>query len=53
MEQLAASLPPADLAKRCYALYEDLRPAWRGWGARSELSLEHILELARGGGAEA
>jgi len=50
MEALAASLQPAELAAGAYALYEQFRPSIpggvRGWGAKGELSLDRIRELA-------
>ncbi len=53
MEQLAASLPPEELNRRGFALYEAFRPAIpagaRGWGATGKLDLDRIIGLARGG----
>lgn len=50
MEALAASLNPAELAVRAYALYERFRPSIpdgvRGWGAKGELNIDRIRELA-------
>jgi len=49
MQDLAASLKPADLADRAYGLYESFRPAIppgkRGWGARGDLDLDLIRSL--------
>lgn len=51
MEQLAASIPPAELAEEAFALYEQFRPkiaaGARGWGQKGELDLELIRSLAR------
>jgi hypothetical protein len=48
---LAASYPPAALAEEAFALYERFRPAVPrgayGWGARGELDLDLVRELAR------
>ena len=46
MEELAAAVPAGQLGRRCYALYEALRPEWKGWGVKSTLSLRAIRELA-------
>ncbi len=52
MEELARSLPPQELARRAYSLYERFRPAvpegQRGWGAKGELDLDRIRGLAKG-----
>ncbi len=52
LRALAASRPPAQLARQAYALYEKFRPAVpagvRGWGARGTLDLAVIARLARG-----
>src|SRR3954470_3261529 len=50
MERLAISLSPEELNRRGFALYEAFRPAIptgaRGWGAKGELDLNRIIELA-------
>jgi hypothetical protein len=50
MDALAESLEPADLAASAFTLYERFRPeipaGVRGWGAKGELSLDKIRELA-------
>lgn len=51
MERLARSLPPAELARKAYHLYEAFRPAIpagkAGWGAAGTLDLARIARLAR------
>lgn len=51
MEELAASLPPAALEEKAFALYEQFRPAIepgaRGWGQKGVLDLGKIRELAQ------
>ena len=51
MSGLAASLPPAALAERAYALYEGFRPSipagTRGWGAKGVLDFARLHALAR------
>jgi hypothetical protein len=51
MEALAASLPPAELAKRAFSLYERFRPEVpsdeRGWGAKATLDVERIRKAAQ------
>jgi hypothetical protein len=51
MQRLARSMPPATLAARAFALYEQFRPAIPagvgGWGAKGTLSLEKIASLAK------
>jgi hypothetical protein len=46
MEALAASLPPAELARSAFSLYERFRPEVpsdeRGWGAKATLDVERI-----------
>jgi hypothetical protein len=46
MQALAGSLPPAELARRAFALYERFRPAVpegeAGWGAKGVLELDRI-----------
>jgi hypothetical protein len=46
MGALAASLPPAELARRAFRLYERFRPEVpsdeRGWGAKATLDVERI-----------
>jgi hypothetical protein len=53
MEELAASLPPAELARRAFELYERFRPEVpsdeRGWGAKATLDMERIRTAARAG----
>jgi hypothetical protein len=48
MKGLAASLPPAELARRAFGLYELFRPAVpegvTGWGAKGELDLDRVRE---------
>ena len=50
MEALAGSFQPAELAAGAFALYEKFRPSIpdgvRGWGAKGELDLDRIRELA-------
>ena len=50
MDVLAESLEPADLAACAFTLYERFRPeipdGVRGWGAKGELNLDKIRELA-------
>jgi hypothetical protein len=52
MQALASSLPPAELARRAFGLYERFRPAVpsgeEGWGAKGMLDLARI-RLATGG----
>jgi hypothetical protein len=51
MEALAASLPPAELARRAFSLYERFRPEVpsdeRGWGAKATLDVERIRNAAQ------
>ena len=51
MTQLAHALVPHDLAERGFSLYEQFRPqipeGVTGWGAKGELDLRRIQELAR------
>ncbi len=51
MMALARSLPPDELARRAYALYEQFRPevpaGVSGWGGAGELDLDRIEDLAR------
>ena len=46
MQALAGSLPPAELARRAFGLYEQFRPAVpadeAGWGAKGVLKLDRI-----------
>lgn len=57
MEALAASLPPAELARRAFGLYERFRPEVpsdeRGWDAKATLDVERIRMAmqVRGSGA--
>jgi hypothetical protein len=50
MLDLASSMPPEELCRHAYALYEDFRPAvpagTRGWGAAGVLDLERIRAAA-------
>jgi predicted thioredoxin/glutaredoxin len=50
MEALARSLQPAELAARAFTFYEHFRPSIpegvHGWGAKGELNLDRIRELA-------
>jgi hypothetical protein len=47
MERLAGSLPPAELARRAFRLYEQFRPAVpsgeAGWGKAGVLDLAKLL----------
>jgi len=51
MAKLARSLPPKQLARVAYELYEEFRPGIppgvSGWGAKGELDLARIKKLAR------
>ena len=51
MEALAESLPPEDLAREAFALYERFRPkiaaGERGWGQKGDLDLDLIRSLAK------
>jgi len=51
MMRLARSLPPTELARTAFHLYEQFRPkvpaGARGWGAKGELSVARIESLAR------
>jgi hypothetical protein len=53
LEALAQAYPPAQLAARASALYEQFRPAVpdgvKGWGAKGELRLDGMRALARKG----
>ena len=50
MEELANKLQPDELAARAYSFYERFRPeipaGKRGWGAKGELDLDFIRQLA-------
>jgi hypothetical protein len=50
MEKLAASRPPAELARAAYSLYERFRPdvpeGRAGWGVKGPLDLGRITRLA-------
>jgi hypothetical protein len=50
MERLAKSYRPEELARQAYALYERFRPeipaGAKGWGAKGELNLDLIEQLA-------
>ena len=49
MEELARSLPPGELARQAFQLYESFRPAVpegeAGWGAAGVLDLGKITAL--------
>ena len=51
LTDLTSSLPPEELGRRAFALYERFRPAVppgeRGWGAAGVLDLARVRELAR------
>lgn len=51
MTTLAQSLPPADLARQAFRLYEAFRPEVKagtaGWGAEGELDLGTLALAAR------
>jgi hypothetical protein len=51
MEALAASLPPAEIARRAFGLYERFRPEVpsdeRGWGAKATLDVERIRKATQ------
>lgn len=53
MAELAASIPPKELAAHAFHLYEQFRPEVppdeRGWGAKGVLDLAKIRSLVRGG----
>lgn len=50
MRKLAKSLPPSQLARKAYALYEKFRPeippGKKGWGASGKLDLDLIRKMA-------
>jgi hypothetical protein len=50
MERLARAMPPPDLARYAFHLYEQFRPVVppdvRGWGAKGELDLGTVAKLA-------
>jgi hypothetical protein len=50
MQALAASMPPEELARRAFSLYERFRPAIpegkAGWGAAGDLDLDRLRNLA-------
>jgi hypothetical protein len=54
MEALATSLPPVELARRAFGLYEHFRPEVpsdeRGWGAKATLDVERIRTAAQARG---
>ncbi|MGG5809811.1 hypothetical protein [Falsiroseomonas sp. CW058] len=54
MEALARSLPPEELDRTGFRLYEAFRPevpeGTRGWGAKGELRLDRIRDAAGAGG---
>jgi hypothetical protein len=47
MEMLANSMSEDELRKQAYDLYEQFRPAWKGWGRKSTLSMEAIHGLVK------
>ncbi len=51
MEELARSFEPEELALKAFSLYERFRPeipsGVRGWGAKGDLDLDRIRELAK------
>jgi hypothetical protein len=51
MEKLAKAFPPKQLESKAFGLYEKFRPkipeGVKGWGAKGELDLEYIRELAK------
>jgi hypothetical protein len=51
MQDLAEALPPQELARRAYPLYEKFRPeipeGTRGWGAAGDLDLDLIRSLGK------
>ncbi len=47
MESLAAAIPPPQIGRVCYGLYERFRPDWRGWGQKGALDLRLIRELGQ------
>jgi hypothetical protein len=53
MEELAEAFKPSALAIKAFSLYERFRPevpeGIRGWGAKGELDLDRIRELADSG----
>lgn len=53
MRALAHSVPPGQLERTAFSLYEEFRPeipeGTRGWGARGALDLDAIRSLARRG----
>jgi hypothetical protein len=52
MEELARSFEPDELAPEAFSLYTRFRPeiptGMRGWGAKGDLDLDRIRELAKG-----
>ena len=52
MQALAGSLPPAELARHAFGLYERFRPAVpereAGWGAKGVLDLDRIRSAMKG-----
>ena len=47
MKVLADSIPPEKIGRRAYALYEQFRPEWLGWGKEGHLDLQKIRNMAR------
>lgn len=51
MEKLAKAYTPKQLESKAYDLYEKFRPkvpeGTKGWGAKGELDLDHIISLAK------
>ena len=48
MEALAGAVPEKDIGRVAYKLYERFRPPWHGWGAKGDLDLQQLQELAAG-----
>jgi len=47
MKELAGSIPLDQLESQAYKLYEQFRPAWKGWGKKSVLDLALVREMAK------
>lgn len=52
MEALAKAIPPRELKAKAYSLYGQFTPevsaGMQGWGAKGELDLDKIREMAKG-----
>lgn len=46
MEGLAGSIPVEEIGRKCYHLYEEFRPEWKGWGVKGHLDLDRVRSLA-------